>query len=465
LGWLTLGSGLVRADNADWIGDSAAAPHDYDINNGANFNIGRIPTANDMMNFWAGAGSASTAIQNSADDDDLAVSSIIFQTQNNLTFDGGRIKIGTSGAYSGFTFDRNVTSTQTFNTNILLNAGALILQPRYGDNGTSGKIIITGTVFNGRDNPNFSLNIWQGLGVNSSIYINEFAIAQLNSTANHTSTIGAANLSWVTYRQSGTITIKTLNNGAGNNGAAVNNVTVSNLDIINDGEYANTKVVITGTGSYTGNTTVTAHGILILDGEADLGTSAAIQVQANSVLIHNAAKTVSNLSWESGGLIGGNGTFSQASFIGSGTHFINPGDIDGGIGKLNFSEAAYTWGGAGTELVYDWDFSDPTLGAGFDYDQLTFAGDLTLSADSYTLNLIGQNGATLDGFTGELAILTAAGTLSADLDNWSAVLPDGFELKLSDDGHSLLLSNIPEPSAWLLLGTGVALLAFLRRRR
>ncbi|MDR1145963.1 MAG: PEP-CTERM sorting domain-containing protein [Verrucomicrobiales bacterium] len=319
------------------------------------------------------------------------------------------------------------------------------------------------------------MSIMQGLGANSSIYINEFAIAQLDSTDNHTSTIGASHLQWLQYRQSGTITIKTISNGAGDNGSGVNSVTISNRDNdmmhvggtngVHTGTFANTKVVITGTGSYSGNTTVSGHGILILDSEADLSASGTIQVQANSVLIHNADKTVGNLSWESGGLIGGNGTFAQATFIGSGTHFINPGDIDGGIGKLNFSEAAYTWGGAGTELVYDWDFSDPTLGAGFDYDQLIFAGDLTLSADSYTLNLIGQGGATLDGFTGELAILTAAGTLSADLDNWNAVLPSGFELKLSDDGHSLLLSNIPEPSTWLLLGTGVALLAFLRRRR
>ena len=219
-------------------------------------------------------------------------------------------------------------------------------------------------------------------------------------------------------------------------------------------------LVLTGTSSHTGATTVAA-GVLTVNGS-----------------LGDTMTTVA-----AGATLGGNGTLGGATTINSGG-FHAPGDpaTNGGIGIQSFSSTLNYDTGA----IFEWDLSGARFGSGAlnqgTYDQVQATGAITVLsgaifqielagsdfADSFwdtprtwdniftgsgTPHLFNDTNGTFTGFGGSSGWIAADGTVAG-------------EGKFSFDGSTLIwlqgeFSSIPEPGNWLVLcglvGTGVCL--------
>ncbi|MDR1145021.1 MAG: PEP-CTERM sorting domain-containing protein [Verrucomicrobiales bacterium] len=151
--------------------------------------------------------------------------------------------------------------------------------------------------------------------------------------------------------------------------------------------------------------------------------------------------------------VGANSALTGSGTLGGTVEFDDAtGTVSGGglgtVGTLTFTDAQY-W----DDFTYLWDIIGTDQ---YDALDLTHTNGLQLIGDNYTLTVNNPNVVAVENLT----ILSGL-TSGFDADNWS--ITSGYELSLN--GTNLVLNTIPEPSTWLLLGTGVALLAFLRRRR
>jgi autotransporter-associated beta strand protein len=231
-----------------------------------------------------------------------------------------------------------------------------------------------------------------------------------------------------------------------------NTNTVTLTGILAGAKIAVTKVgtgtwALTGSNSYSGSTTVSG-GVLLIDGEGSINSTDRVTVNSGEFRYNSSTALTAATYVEAGGALGGSGVIDSVVYLNDANSTITGGGL-GTVGELTFNDWQL-WG----DFTYVWDILDTTS-----YDTLTFTDNtygLQLNGDNYTLTVNNPNTVAVENF-----VILSGLTSGFDADNWSVT--GGYELFL--DGTDLVLNTIPEPSTWLLLGTGVALLAFLRRRR
>jgi len=262
----------------------------------------------------------------------------------------------------------------------------------------------------------------------------------------------------------------------------------------NAGTYRGT---ITGTGAvtkhnagditfanattYTGGTTIHS-GKVILQSGATLGASTSQITLNGGALIAQAGATVSNpLTLNSGSSIGGAGTFATAISVGSGVT-LAPGSSPG---TMTFSNGL-TLASGGT-LAFEIRDANTALTAGTSssWDLLSISGVLAVEAASAAPFTIQIKSLNSDFNAGNAANFNAANSYAWTFATATSIT--GFEAVefsidrstfsntsagqffVSQSGNSLLLNftPVPEPSTYVLMGTGLSLLAAsaLRRRK
>jgi hypothetical protein len=251
---------------------------------------------------------------------------------------------------------------------------------------------------------------------------------------------------------------------------------------------ANT-VNISGSNSWGGMTLVRGRltlGNSLNGGRAVLPNATELRIERDGTLnVNNALARVRKLSGV-GTIITANGSLTVGADateavtktirVGAGG-ILAPGDISGDYqaGTLmvgaNFSNFIIDNG-----ATLEWDIAGDTLS-----DQLAFSGTLTInSGGTLALNYLNDYTPTAgeEDTTFTWTLATGFASVSGDAANLTisdALHPDwvlnenGYGYSLLFDNNNLILTltleAVPEPSTWLLLATGVGLLAFLRRRR
>ncbi|MDR1304540.1 MAG: autotransporter-associated beta strand repeat-containing protein [Verrucomicrobiales bacterium] len=254
------------------------------------------------------------------------------------------------------------------------------------------------------------------------------------------------------------------NNGTANNGVITDTgIYPVSLDKVGDGT-----LTLTNLNTYTGTTTVSG-GVLLLSGNGNLANTSAVTVSGGTLQLTDSGTINSTVNVEQDGVLLVDTAYEWTRMIN-----LNAGGVLGGNGTIDTwdiefatADAGVTGGGLGTtgtltfnELQIWGDFTYYfDIFSNADRDRLIFADGLDLeNSNQYILQVNNLGG---------LTEFSNVSILSGQLDHYDETkwqLGEGFSLDYY--GNELYLSySIPEPSTWLLLGTGVALLAFLRRRR
>ncbi|MDR1305889.1 MAG: autotransporter-associated beta strand repeat-containing protein [Verrucomicrobiales bacterium] len=250
--------------------------------------------------------------------------------------------------------------------------------------------------------------------------------------ANSSATVSAAAAGLVTFEVGGGTFGGQLADGSGQ--VAINKV--------GSGTWA-----LTGSNSYSGSTTISG-GVLLVDDAGSINSTDRVTVNSGEFRYNSSTALTAATYVEAGGALGGSGIIDSVVYLNDANSTITGGGL-GTVGELTFNDWQL-WG----DFTYVWDILDTMT-----YDKLTFTDHtygLSLNGNNYTLTVNNPNTVAVENF-----VILSGLTSGFDADNWSVT--GGYELFL--DGTDLVLNTIPEPSTWLLLGTGVALLAFLRRRR
>lgn len=202
--------------------------------------------------------------------------------------------------------------------------------------------------------------------------------------------------------------------------------------------------IFSGTGAYTGNTTVNA-GTLVINGNFSGATGA--------------------VSVASGATLGGNGTIGGATTVNGN---LSPGNSPG---LLTFSSSLTLGANSTTTMEIS------GTGRGLTYDAvdvgasqlLTYGGTLTLTMTGALTNGTYNLFSFTSGFnTGNFSSIAFAGgyytgTWSRVGDLWTSTLTQG-QIWSFDQASGDLVAAIPEPSTWALVGLGAGSLALWRRR-
>ena len=261
----------------------------------------------------------------------------------------------------------------------------------------------------------------------------------------------------------------------------------------NAGTYRGT---ITGTGSvakhnagtitfanattYTGGTTIHSGKVILASGATLGGSTSAITLNNGATLIANSGATVSNpLTLNSGSSIGGAGTFATTIYVGSGVT-LSPGTSPG---TMTFS-SGLTFNPGGT-LAFEVNNATGTAGAASGWDLLSITGTLALNATAvspFTLQIKSLDNANASGNAlnfnasntyawtfANATTITGFDASEFSLDRSAFSNTSAGQFFVSQSGNSLVLNftPVPEPSTYVLMGTGLSLLAAsaLRRRR
>jgi hypothetical protein len=255
------------------------------------------------------------------------------------------------------------------------------------------------------------------------------------------------------------------NNGVGAGTVTVSGVIGTNVTGVTQ-DSATSKLILAGTNTYTGNTTV-AEGGLIVSGS--IASSALTSVQ-------------------SGGTLSGGGTVGNTIILSGGTG--SPGNSPGMMtvsGDLTFMGGGnYNWeihdaeGAAGQLLGWDLyqvsgilDLGALTLGSKFNINLWSlsgaspdFSGDaLNFDAgQNYTWTIVATSLGVVGFDPNEFNINIAASNGTAGFSN--PLLGGVFAVRVSEDGNNLQLtfSAVPEPGTWAAAAILVLLAGALRMR-
>ena len=241
-------------------------------------------------------------------------------------------------------------------------------------------------------------------------------------------------------------------------GAVVNQGTIN-------ANVANTDITI-GSGSFSNS-----GALLVTANNAGIIIDPAVVQTAGRIDLGNASGpgsiTLPSLALNGGSLIG-SGTLTASGGVTAGDGgIISPGHSPGSItiaGELTFE--------SGSEL--DIQLAGTTAGTGYDVLNQTGTASLTLGGKLVVSFLNGfQTDSSLAGDT--FSIVTSGNALTGEFENAVSgsrlTTADGqgsFLVTYASGSKDVVLSQfqpVPEPSAWLLLVSGGAGLAFYRRRR
>ena len=256
------------------------------------------------------------------------------------------------------------------------------------------------------------------------------------------------------------------NNGTGSGTTTISGVIGTNVTGVTQ-DSATSRLVLAGTNTYTGNTTV-AEGELVVDG--DISSSAATTVQA-------------------GGTLSGSGRVGDTIILAGGTG--SPGNSPGTMTV----DGNLIWNGAGN---YNWQIHDAlgTAGAPFGWDLYDVTGFLDLTAltlgSKFNINLWSLSGVGPDvngdafnfdagqnytwtivatdlgivGFDpGEFNINVAPANGAGGFSN--ALFGGVFGVRVSGNDLQLTFTAVPEPGTWAVaaLLVAAATAVTLRRRK
>jgi autotransporter-associated beta strand protein len=233
--------------------------------------------------------------------------------------------------------------------------------------------------------------------------------------------------------------------------------------------------------SYTGGTTVHSGKVILASGATLGASSSAITLNNGASLILNSGASLSNpLTLNSGSSIGGAGTFATAISVGSGVT-LSPGTSPG---TMTFSNGL-TFASGGT-LAFEINNATGTAGAASGWDLLSISGALAVTATSGSPFTVQIKSLDADNLAASAANFSAANnyawtfasatggitgfdTTKFTLDRSAFSNTSAGQFFLSQSGNNLVLNftPVPEPSTYVLMGTGLSLLAAsaLRRRR
>ncbi len=390
-------------------------------------------SANQTFSSLTGAGTYRT------DNSFTNVALTIAGTSGTSTFSGNITNI----AAIQFALTKNGTSTQVLSganrfRRVTVNAGTLQLASLnslnsdgtvvMGNNSGAGTTTITSTNFTVASGATAAVNVG-GTG--------EFSATNVNTLLANAGTGFAA----------GSAIGLDTTNATGGNFAYSNDLGVGQV-AKGVTKLGTESLTLSGTNTYTGNTTVDA-GSLLVDGSLAAGST---------VNVNN------------GGTLGGVGTIGGTVNVNSGAT-LAPGNSPGvlTLGSLVLNS------GSTTELEID----GTARGTGYDGINVTTAGGLTFGGDlKLTFTTTIANGTTLDLFSstgtslGDFAGISSSGLgyggtwTNAGAGIWTFnSVPNNQTLTFSELNGDLSFDPIPEPSTWALVGLGLSAVLFLRRRR
>lgn len=349
--------------------------------------------------------------------------------------------------------------------------------------GTAGTgFVATGTVVNNVDTANLAVGMsitGAGLAPGTTIAAildgNRFTLNQAATGASTASsyTFGALNR---------TITLAGSNTGSNTLSGVLANSTTKTLSVSKTGGG---KWVLTGSNTYTGNTTVSA-GTLVLAtaGNNNIASSPRITVASGASLDVTGVAGAGGFTLASGQTLAGGGTVVGALRVGNNST-LSPGSSPGTLSQTGNQ----TWLNGGN---YNWQIYDATGLAGVGYDTVAVTGILDLTSltgvTDFNINLWSLSGIGPDvngnaiNFNSAInqswtLVSTTGGVTGFDLGDFtinigafngtggfSNAFPGSFSVNVV--GNDLvLLYSIPEPGTTALLATGVGMFLLLRRRR
>ena len=191
-------------------------------------------------------------------------------------------------------------------------------------------------------------------------------------------------------------------------------------------------LTLSNTNTYTGTTSVSSSGTLLINGNQSSATGA---VSVTST----------------GTLLGGIGTIGGAVSVNAGSNIT--GATNGTVGALTLSNGLTLTGTSGNLASYIVDLTSSSS------DLLSITGNLNLSTAFDQILFQGTTGAA------SYQLATYTGTLTGTF-NTVTNLPSGYSLQYNTGEIDLVMAPVPEPSTWIggTLAVGVVGWSALKRR-
>ena len=238
-------------------------------------------------------------------------------------------------------------------------------------------------------------------------------------------------------------------------------------------------VEITGHNNYTGGTKILG-GTLRVSNDAALGTGSVAVGKAATLDVSSGTKFSNAFSLDSGARLAGNGSIGTpgGAIFGSGA-ILSPGGFNR-VGTLNFTSGLTL--GSGSIVEFDVKNLSGGPGSGWDFVNVN-GGLLNLTATSLSPITINLTSLSLDGTTGLLSgfdatqsynwVFASNGVSGFSSDkfvfsttNFANNLGGGsFFMNQGNAGLSINFTPVPEPSTYLLLAMGLAVVTVFELRR